>query len=507
MEELLGALDTVLTPINIMWIALGVTLGYVVGVIPGLGKGTAVAVAIPLTFYIAPVPAIAFLIGIAKGSTAGSAVSAILLNAPGEASSAPTALDGYPLARQGKAQKALKMGLFASVIGDFFSTLVLIVLAQPLAEYALAIGPVELCTILLFSLTFIAGLSGNSLTRGLIAGFVGLLVSTVGTEVETAALRFTFDSLELYDGLSIVPVAIGMLATSEMMIQMGNHRALEAQTDLLNRGSTREDTTISWSEWKACMPSIIRGTAIGSAIGILPGLGASVASFLSYGAAKRAAKDPDRFGKGALEGVAAAESADNAVVPSSLVPLFAIGIPGSVIAAILIGAFIVQGVTPGPLMFTQQKELVYGIYISMLGASLLLLIIGYFGQSVFAQVVRVPMRYVIPVVVFFCAMGAYLQGNGIFGVGLMLVFGVLGFFARKLDFGFVTFLIGFVIGPSFELTLRQSIALTDGQWTNLYHHPVALVFIAMTVIAAWRIGLRQRRKLVAQAGGPRASTQ
>ena len=495
MEAMLASIGSVLTPINIMWIALGVTLGYVVGVIPGLGKGTAVAVAIPLTYYITPVSAIAFLIGIAKGSTAGSAVSAILLNAAGEASSAPTALDGYPLARAGKAQKALKMGLFASVIGDFCSTLVLIALAQPLAEYALAIGPVELCAILLFSLTFIAGLSGNSLTRGLIAGLLGILVSTAGTEVETGALRFTFDHLELFDGLSIIPVAIGVLATSEMMIQMGNQRELDTQANLLNESGNREDRVVTWKEWKMCLPSIIRGTALGSAIGILPGLGASVASFLSYGAAKRAAKDPERFGKGALEGVAAAESADNAVVPSSLVPLFAIGIPGSVIAAILIGAFIVQGVTPGPRMFVEQKELVMGIYLSMLVASILLLIIGFFGQRVFAQVVRVPMRYVVPVVVCFCSMGAFLQGNGIFGVGIMLFFGVLGFFLRKLDFGFVTFIIGFVIGPSFELTIRQSIALTEGQWSNLVEHPIALVFIAMTFIAGWRIALQQRRKL------------
>ena len=495
MDTLLTVFGTVLTPVNVMWIALGVTLGYVVGVIPGLGKGTAVAVAIPLTYYIAPVPAIAFLIGIAKGSTAGSAVSAILLNAPGEASSAPTALDGYPLARQGKAQKALKMGLFASVIGDFFSTVVLIALAQPLAEYALAIGPVELCAILLFSLTFIAGLSGTSLTRGLIAGLIGLLVATVGTEVETAALRFTFDQLELFDGLSIIPVAIGMLATSEMMIQMGNQRTLDVQTDLLKKSDNPDDRRISWAEWKMSIPAIIRGTFIGSVVGILPGLGASVASFLSYGAAKRAAKDPDRFGKGAIEGVAAAESADNAVVPSSLVPLFAIGIPGSVIAAILIGAFIVQGVTPGPLMFTQQKELVWGIFVSMLVASLLLLVIGFFGQRVFAQVVRVPMRFVVPVVLFFCCMGAYLQGNGIFGVGIMLFFGVLGFFARKLDFSFVTFLIGFVIGPSVELSMRQSIALTDRNWLNLVNYPIALTFLAFTAIAIWRITVRQRRTL------------
>ncbi|MFT5445676.1 MAG: putative tricarboxylic transport membrane protein [Gammaproteobacteria bacterium] len=495
MDTLITAFFTVVTPVNLQWIAFGVTLGYVVGVIPGLGKGTAVAIAIPLTFYISPVPAIAFLIGIAKGSTAGSAVSAILLNAPGEPSSAPTALDGYPLARQGKAQKALKMGLFASVIGDFISTLVLIGLAQPLAEYALAIGPVELLAILTFSLMFIAGLSGSSLTRGLIAGFIGLLVATVGIESETATPRFDFGYLELFDGMSLIPLAIGMLAASEMMIQMGNQQTLDAQMDLLGKNSKKEDRNISWAEWKACLPAILRGTFIGSCVGILPGLGASVASFLSYGAAKRAADDPERFGKGALEGVAAAESADNAVVPSSLVPLFAIGIPGSVIAAILIGAFIVQGVTPGPLMFTQQKELVYAIFLSMIVASLMLLVIGYFGQSLFAQVVRVPMRYIVPVVLFFCAVGSYLQGNGIFGVGLMLLFAVLGFFARKLDFSFVTFLVGFVVGPSFELSLRQTIALTGGQWSAMLDHPVALVFYAMSAIAVWRITVRQRRRL------------
>ena len=496
MDSIFAALSSTLTPISLVWIAAGVLLGYVVGVIPGLGKGTAVAVAIPLTFYIPPVPAIAFLIGIAKGSTAGSAVSAILLNAPGEPSSAPTALDGYPLARQGKAKKALKMGLFASVIGDLVSTVVLIGLAQPLASYALAIGPIELFSILLFSLTFIAGLSGSSLTRGLIAGLFGLLVATVGMEIETATARFTFGYLELLDGLTIVPVAIGMLATSEMMIQMGNRRSIDAQVDLFSIASSRDDNVVLAKEWKECFPAILRGTAIGTVVGILPGLGSSVASFFSYGAAKRAAKDPSRFGKGALEGVAAAESADNAVVPSSLVPLFAIGIPGSVIAAILIGAFVVHGITPGPLMFTQQADMIYSIYASMIIASVMLLFIGYFGQHIFSQVVNVPMHYVVPIVIFFCSVGAYLQGGGIFGVSVMLIFGIIGFFARKLDFSFVTFLIGFVVGPSFELSLRQSVALTRHNPATIFDHPIALVFFAITVFTVWRIAIGTKRNVV-----------
>ena len=335
-------------------------------------------------FYLSPLTGIAYLIGIAKGSTAGSAVSAILLNTPGEPSSAPTALDGYPLSQKGQASKALKMGLFASVIGDFFATLLLIFLAAPLAEYALLFGPLEVTAILFFSLTFIAALSGESLIKGLIAGLFGLLFSTVGMEVETATVRFTFGILELFDGLSLIPVAIGMLAVAEMLVQLGGLEALEHQQKMLRDNVKSINQNISWQEWKLSIPAIIRGTAVGSTVGILPGLGASVASFLSYGLTKKAAKDPSRFGKGAIEGIAAAESADNAVVPSILVPLFALGIPGSVIAAILIGAFIIQGVTPGPLMFVQQPELVNGIYLSMICASLLLLFIGFLVRKFFS---------------------------------------------------------------------------------------------------------------------------
>ena len=484
-------LSTVLTFNNISWIAFGVLLVYIVGVIPGLGKGTAVAVSIPITFYLSPLTGIAYLIGIAKGSTAGSAVSAILLNTPGEPSSAPTALDGYPLSQKGQASKALKMGLFASVIGDFSATLLLIFLAAPLAKYALLFGPVEVTAILLFSLTFIAALSGESLIKGLIAGLFGLLFSTVGMEIETATVRLTFDILELYDGLSLIPVAIGMLAVAEMLVQLGGLEVLEAQQKKLKGNIKAINQSISWEEWKLSIPAIIRGTVVGSTIGILPGLGASVASFLSYGLTKKAAKDPSRFGKGAIEGIAAAESADNAVVPSSLVPLFALGIPGSVIAAILIGAFIIQGVTPGPLMFVQQPDLVNGIYLSMICASLLLLFIGYFGQKLFSFISLVSLRVIIPSVIFFCAVGAYLQGGGIVGVWLILFFGIFGYLSKKLDFSFVTFLIGFVVGPQFELSMRQAIAITPS-FDDLLNHPIAIVFVLITFIAVWKIGTNKK---------------
>jgi len=494
MTDLMQGFSDALTYGNIAWVAFGVALGYLVGALPGLGKGTATAVAIPLTFYIEPLAAIAFLIGISKGSAAGSAVSAILINTPGEPSSTPTAMAGYPLAQAGKAQKALKMGLFASVIGDVAATLVLIVLAQPLAAFAMQIGPVELTAILAFSLIFIAGLSGKSLSRGLIAGLFGLLVACVGLEIETASPRMTFGMVELFDGLPLIPVAIGMLALSEMMVQVGQRQDETAKADLLKAASERpEDSRVTRADWKVSMPAIARGSLIGIVVGILPGLGTSVGSFLSYGATRRRSGKGDRFeSEGAIEGVAAAESADNAVVPASLVPLFAIGIPGSVIAAILIGALIIHGVTPGPLMFIEQKPLIMAIYASMLAASLLLLLIGYFGQNVFARLVRLSPAIIMPTVVFLCCIGAYLQGGGAFGLGIMVLFGLIGFLAKKFDYSFVTFLIGYILGPQFELSLRQSLALVHDA-SEIFNHPIAIVFGFITIIGIWQLGRMKRR--------------
>ncbi|GHG95582.1 tripartite tricarboxylate transporter permease [Pseudodonghicola xiamenensis] len=506
MEHLIIGFSNVLTLSTLFWVTVGVTLGYVLGALPGLGKATGVAVAIPMTFYLHPVAAIALLIGIAKGSAAGSAVSAILLNTPGEPSSAPTALDGYPLARQGKAQKALKMGLFASVIGDCLSTLVLIALAAPLARYALLIGPVELCAILLFSLTFIGSLAGRSMLKGMIAAAFGVFFATIGIETETFIPRLTFGLLELDDGISLVPMAIGMLAIAEMVIQAGNAQKLDREAAEIDDSARPEDRRVTLAEWRRCLPVIGRGTLIGAVVGILPGLGASVGSFLSYGATQRASKTPEKFGTGMIEGVAAAESADNAVVPASFVPLFALGIPGSVIAAILIAALVLHGLTPGPMMFVEQPQLVADLYAAMLCASAILLIVGYAGQRLFAQVIRVPIRLIIPVVLFLCCIGAYMNTNSLFSIYLMLGFALLGFFARKLEFSFVTFLIGFVIGPNLELTFRQSLQLLDHDPMRLAAHPIALFFGLLTVVTTVWIGRSNSRLAARGVTPPQAGT-
>jgi putative tricarboxylic transport membrane protein len=479
-DALLGFGDA-FEPSTIGFVFLGVLLGYVIGVLPGLNRPAALAIAIPLSYYMTPLAAVAFLIGIAKASGAGGATTAILINTPGEPNAVVTCLDGYPLARSGNAQKALEVALYGSVIGDLIGTAALIALAKPLAVVALRVGPFEMCALMLMALTFIAALAGRSLLRGLAAGVFGLLVATVGLDLESGTPRLTFGQVELLDGVPLLAVTVGMLALAEMIIQTEEHLAHGA--GLRGVVKVRRDARLTWSEFLRVLPTFLRSSVIGTGIGIIPGLGPTVASFASYAFATRIARPGDRFGEGELKGVAAAETADNAVVPASLIPLFALGLPGSVSAAILIAALMIHGVTPGPRLFEEHSRLVFGIYGAMLIAAVLMLMVGRFGLVAFAQLTRVPATVIIPVVTVLCIVGAYLESKSIFAVHLMIAFAVLGYVMHRFDYSRVTFLIGFVIGPQFELSLRQSIILSGGDLAVLLQHPAALIMLIIAVIA------------------------
>ncbi len=487
MNELALAFKDVFSLASIAALVIGLVFGYVVGVLPGLNRVTALAIALPFTYHTTPLAAIALLIGISKGGAAGGAITSILLNTPGEPSSAATCLDGYPCARQGRARKALTIALYSAFFGDLFATVVLILVAAPLAKMALKMGPIEICSVLFFSLTFIAALSGNSLTKGLIAGLLGIFVSSVGLDVETAIPRLTFGFIELQDGIPLLAVGVGTLAISEMMIQIEQVVSQPGGLTAASASGGEREEGLTWGELKASLRTMLRSSVVGTVIGILPGLGATIASFLGYALAKRASKHPERFGQGELDGVAAAEAADNSVTASALIPLFALGIPGSVAAAMLIGALMVHGVTPGPLMFDQNPRLIYGIYGTIMLASFVMLPIGRFGLNIFAQLTRVSDVILCPVIVYLCFMGAYMEGNGMFAVWLAIVFGIFGYVMKKMDLSFVTFLIGFILGPMIELRLRQSLILIQGSWAALLEHPVALVFALLTVLAAWRL--------------------
>jgi putative tricarboxylic transport membrane protein len=464
------------------FVLIGIVLGYAIGVLPGLNRPAALAVAIPLSYYMTPLSAVAFLLGIAKASGAGGATTAILINAPGEPNAAATCLDGYPLARAGKAEKALKVALYGSVIGDILGTIALIIVARPLSSVALRIGPLEMSALMLLALTFIAALAGSSLLRGLASGIFGILVATVGLDPESGTPRMTFGQVELMDGVPLLAVTVGMLALSEMFIQAGEvmgKRDQGVEPIVTSDG----DRSLGWGEALRLVPTYLRSSLVGIGVGLLPGLGPTVASFASYGWAKRMAKPGDRFGHGEIKGVAAAETADNAVVPASLIPLFALGLPGSVSAAILIAALMIHGVTPGPRLFDEHPRLVFGIYGSMLVASVLMLAVGRVGLVAFAKLTKVPATIVIPTVIVLCVAGSYLETRSIFGVQLMVGFAILGYVMHRFDYSRVTFLIGFVIGPLFELSVRQSLIITNGDPSALLDYPIALIILVVAIVS------------------------
>ena len=486
--EMIGAglLDS-LNPNSLMFVFVGVALGVMVGAIPGINGPMAIALFIPVTYYLTPLTAIGFLVGLNKGAFFGGAISAVLLRTPGTPEAAATSWDGYPLTQQGKGEKALRMALYGSVAGDFIATGVLIAIAAPLATVALFMGPSEIFALISLALTVIAGIGTNSLFRGLIAAGFGLLVGQIGTEPVTALPRLTFDMYQLGGGLSLIPVAIGLLAFSEILIQLERFAKIGAAQYAANVFSSKlEDRLLSIKEFFSNIKTLIRGSAIGIFVGAMPGLGAPVASFMSYDQAMRRSPHKEEFGKGRLEGIAASESANSAVVASSLIPLFVLGIPGNLAAAMLMGAFMILGMQPGPLLFTENARLMYGIYGSLVIASLFLAFIGRFGLRLFCKAVEIPAMVLYPIVIFTCVMGAYLGKSEMFDVGVMLTFGIIGYFMRKFDFSYVAFLIGFILVPEWERALQQVVIISENNPTMFIQRPVAMMLMALTFFVIGR---------------------
>jgi putative tricarboxylic transport membrane protein len=501
MDIVVAGIAGAFAPLNLAFIVLGVSLGIVVGAIPGMSAPTAIAIAVPLTYAMSPVSAIAFLLGVHKGGEYGGSIASILINTPGEVSSALTALDGHPLAQQGKPRKALLTSLYASVAGDVFADLVLILSAAPLAVWALRMGPPEILGVLVFAFAFIAGLLGKSLAKGLFALALGLLLATVGLDLETGGERLTFGVLDLFDGIPLVAVGIGVLALGEILVQLEDHfQGVRRSTSPRIELGLGEQDRLSWRELRGCSRAIVRGSVIGTVVGALPGLGASVAAFLAYGAERRASKTPELFGTGKIEGIAAVESANNAVIGSSLIPLLTLGIPGSATAALLVGAFLIHGITPGPFVFQQNGAVIYGLFASLMLANLANLIIGNVGLRFFALFLAVPRPLILATASLLCVTGAYMSTGSMFGIGIVLAFGGLGYLLRKLEIPFIVFLIGFVLGPMFERALRNTVNLFDDPWQLVAQHPLLPVLAALGLYLAWRGAVSQRRARRATAG-------
>jgi putative tricarboxylic transport membrane protein len=469
---------------NTLAIVLGSIIGYLVGALPGLSAGMGIALLLPFTFYMPPLTSLVLLTSLYSAAEYGGSITAVLINVPGEAGATPTTFDGYPLTQKGQPGKALGVSIVASAYGGIASTVALILVSIPLAQIALKFGPPEYFALGVFGLTTVAGLAGKSWIKGFITVLFGLLITTIGVDAVSGTSRYIFAKV-LYEGIPLIPVLVGLFAVSEVfetMEELGEHFVYQKFSGTLP----------TMREYLGTHMAMLRGTIIGFIIGIVPGAGKAVASFIAYNEERRASKHPELFGTGVLEGVASPEAANNAVVGGALVPLLSLGIPGSAAAAVLIGAFTIQGLQPGPLLFAKEPGLVYGLFASLLIGNLVMLAMGLLGTKVWAKVLDVPKNILTPIVLTICLFAAYAESSNVFGVWLALIFGILGYLLRKYGFPVAPIVLAIVLGTMIEVSFRRSMILSDGSASIFVTRPVAG---GILVLAGLSVGYQVVRDL------------
>src|SRR6478672_1166102 len=460
---LLQGFQVALTPMNLLMCVIGVVLGTVIGVLPGLGPPATIAMLLPLTFKLEPTGAMIMLAGIYYGAKYGGSTTSILLNVPGETSSVVTCIDGYQMARQGRAGPALGMAAIASFIAGTFGVVALMLVAPPLARLSLAFSAPEYFALMVLGLAMVVLLSGESLTKALLAMFLGLWIASMGTDIFSATSRFTFGQVELMGGIDFVIVAIGVFAIGEVL---GNMEPTKAP-DMLPVPKGLRNLMPTWEDMRKCRFAFVNGSVVGFLIGILPGAGSTIASFMSYGIEKAVSKHPEEFGHGAIEGVAAPEGANNAETGGALVPLLTLGIPGSGTTAILLAALILWGFKPGPLFIQDSPELFWGLVASMYIGNVLLLILNLPLVAVFAQLLKMPAYAMYPLILGVSVVGVYTSSSSMFQLWLLAAFGLLGYLMRKLDYPTAPLVLGLVLGDAMEKSLRQSLMMSQGSLSIL----------------------------------------
>ena len=465
-------------PLNLMFVFLGAVLGTIFGMLPGIGAATTIALLLPVTFSLDPLGSLIMLSGIYYGAQYGSSASAILLNTPGTASAAMTTIDGYPMARNGRGGAALAISAVASFIGGTLSVVGLTLLAVPLSKFALRFGPPEYFMLMLFSLTAVSAFTGASIAKGMISAIAGLILATVGVDMQTNISRFTMGIPDFENGISFLIVVVGLFAIAEVFFNVERWFVGEL-APIPIRGKlwfTRE-------EWRLARGAIGRGSLIGFIIGVLPGAGGVIATVLAYTSEKRLSKQPERFGNGAIEGVAATEAANNASSSGAFVPLLTLGIPGSGIAAVLLGAFVLFGIQPGPLLFQNQPDLVWGLIDSMYLGNVILLVLNLPLIGLFVRILYVPPGILMALIFAIASVGIYTTNNSVVDLYLLLGFGVIGYGFRKADIPIPPLILGIVLGPMLEQTLRQSMIISSGNPTFLVSSPISAILALMALIS------------------------
>jgi putative tricarboxylic transport membrane protein len=480
-------------------ISLGLMSGILVGALPGFTTIMAMAILLPISFFLNPLVGIPFLIGVYKGGIFGGSISAILVSIPGTGAAIATTFDGPALAKKGQARKALEMALYSSVFADFSSDILALLFIGPIALIVLKIRPPELTAIVLLSLVIISGIGTGSLVKGLIMCFLGLLISMIGMFPFAAVYRFSFGILSLKAGIPLIPMLIGIFAFPEILMALEKDEStyISDKVDLSKVGER-----LKFVEFRRCFRTILRSTGIGAALGACPGVGQVVAAFVGYASAKKASKHPETFGKGELEGVAAPEAANNAVNGPTMVPLLTLGIPGDNITAILLGAFVAQGLRPGPQLFAEQAPLVYSILVAMVLANILFLMLGYISVPLFAKIVTIRKSALLPIIVIFAFAGSYVFRSDAFDLNIMILFGIIGYIAKKLQFDISPMVMAFILGPILESSFAQTVNLAGG---NLLHylfidrHIASGIFLLIPVLSVFSLVKAIRRKRAAKA--------
>ena len=493
--QLLAGFQSALTLGNLAFALIGCLLGTAIGVLPGLGPAAGTAILIPLTFKLDPTGAIIMLSAIYYGAMYGGTITSVLINVPGEAASVVTCLDGHAMAREGRAGTALGIAAIGSFIGGMAATLGLILVAPPLARFALSFGPPEFFALMLVGLCLVTGLAGRSLIAGVLMAMAGLLVSMIGIDPVRGAPRFTLGIPDLYDGLGFIPVVMGLFGISEIL--------LTAEKPFRHKVETRFSSLLpSRAEWRRSAGAIARGTGIGFVLGLVPGIGSIIPTFMAYVVEKRLSRTPERFGQGAIEGVAAPETANNAYANASMIPLLTLGIPSSPTIAVLMGAFIVNGLTPGPFLFKERPDLVWAVIASFVIGNVLLLVLNLPFVGLWARLLRVPWQYLCTGTLLFCLIGAYSLNQSVFDIYVMLGFGIIGYFLRKLDLPAAPAVLGLILGPFMEKSMRTALEMSGGDFAIFVDRPLCLFLLVVAALVLASSALRLPPRAVREAEAP-----
>ncbi|MBQ5954283.1 MAG: tripartite tricarboxylate transporter permease [Lachnospiraceae bacterium] len=475
--NLINGLGSVMNITCLSMAVFGTFLGIIIGALPGLTATTGVSIFLPMTFFMEPVPSFAFLLGIYCGGIYGGSITAILINTPGTPAAAATSMEGFPLAKQGKAMKALDMALYASFVGGVISCIALTWIAPILANLAMKFSHAEYFALGLFGISIVASLSAGNLVKGLIGACLGLLLGMIGLDPINSVARLTFGNKLMTNGITLIPALIALFAVSELFIQAEErfHQQEEIKFEVKGEHLKFKDFV---KEWK----HMLKGSLIGCFIGAVPATGGAVAAFFSYNEARRSARQPELFGKGSMEGIAASESANNGVTGSTLIPLLTLGIPGDSVTAVLLGALMVQGLTPGPLLFETDGDTVYGIFAILLICNFIMLILGALGIRLFYKITDVPKRFLQPVILSLCLIGTYASSTRKYELVVMLVIAIVAFFMVKAKIPTAPTLIALILGPTVESSLRRGMVAARGSLGEFLSRPVADVFLVITAI-------------------------